>query len=177
MLGQEDLQEILEDADLFGTEEELSQPQGLAIVETFGDPLSTRTIIIVASSLGGLAALWYLYHLLLVWVSLPFGPFDRMCRLGSLAGIGPAATQTPQEYVGALAQRFPSVEQEVALLGRQYSRARYGHKELEEDEREQLLRAWRRARRQLLLRVFVRTRPSAAAPPEEATDTPESTGR
>ncbi len=175
-LGQEDLEDLLEDADLFGTEEELSQPQGLAITDTFGDPLSSQTIIIVASSLGGLALLWYLYHLLLVWVSMPFGPFDRMCRLGGLAGIGPVATQTPQEYVGELARRFPSVEQEVALLGRQYSRARYGHKELEEDESEQLLRAWRRARRQLLLRVFVRTRPSVA-PSEGATDSLDSPGR
>ena len=175
-LGQEDLEDLLEDADLFGTEEELSQPQGLAITETFGDPLSSQSIIIVASSLGGLALLWYLYHLLLVWVSVPFGPFDRMCRLGGLAGIGPVATQTPQEYVGELARRFPSVEQEVALLGRQYSRARYGHKELEEDESEQLLRAWRRARRQLLLRVFVRTRPSVA-PSEGATDSLDSPGR
>ena len=175
-LGQEDL-ELLEDADLFGTEEELSQPQGLAIAETFGDPLSSQTIIVAASSLAGLAVLWYLYHLLLVWVSLPFGPFDRMCRLGVLAGIGPAAAQTPQEYVAELARRFPSVEQEVALLGRQYSRARYGHKELEEDESEQLLRAWRRARRQLLFRVFVRTRPSPAAPLEEASGTPDSPGR
>ena len=89
-----------------------------------------------------------------------------MCRLGGLAGAGPAATQTPQEYVGELARRFPSVEQDVALLGRQYSRARYGRKELADDEREQLLRAWRRARRQLLFRVFVRTRPAAAAPPD-----------
>ena len=175
-LGQEDL-ELLDDADLFGTEEELSQPQGRAITDTFGDPLSSQTIIIVASSLGGLALLWYLYHLLLVWVSLPFGPFDRMCRLGVLAGIGPAATQTPQEYVSELARRFPNVEQDVALLGRQYSRARYGHKELEEEEREQLLRAWRKARRQLLFRVFVRTRPPAAPRPEEASDAPDSPGR
>lgn len=176
-LGQEDLQEILEEGDLFGTEEELSQPQGLAITDTFADPFNSQTIIIVASSLGGVALLWYLYHLLLVWVSLPFGPFDRMCRLGSLAGVGPAATQTPQEYTGRLAERFPGMEQEVALLGRQYSRARYGRKELEEDEREQLLRAWRRARRQLLFRVFVRTRPQAAPPPEETVDNSDSPGR
>jgi len=139
-----------------GDDSELDESEVVGLRETLANPLTPQTIAILIGIVASGGVLWYLYHLVFVWVSLPFGMFARLHLLATLTGSGASNTQTPFEFVDNLRNRFPSIEQDLLLIGRHYSRVRYGQKQLEAGEREQLTRAWARTRRHILIRTILR---------------------
>ena len=146
------------DPELFGDDSELDQSEALGLREALRNPLTPQTIASLVGLVASGGLLWYLYHLVFIWVSSPFGMFSRLRLLASLTGSSASDTQTPYEFVKKLGERFPPILQDVILIGQQYARIRYGQKQLESEEREQLARAWARTRRHLLVRTILRSR-------------------
>ena len=86
------------------------------------------------------------------------GVYGKMVRLSNLAGLGPNAGQTPQEYGRSLAQGLPGIRREVELVVNAYSKDRYGSRVLSKLEQSTVLEAWRSMRRTLFARLLRRWR-------------------
>lgn len=55
--------------------------------------------------------------------------YDKLCALGSLAGVGPAKQQTPLEYAAELADAFPQQAAAVHDIAQAYVENRFGKKD------------------------------------------------
>jgi hypothetical protein len=119
-----------------------------------GHPRTLGSVALGLAVLLGLVGGWYLYRRFFSRLPGPLVAFDRMCRLATLAGVGPAGAQTPQEYTAYLGTLFPSAQRDVGLLGEVYNRLRYGpQKEVTTEESGRAAQAWRRVRRVLFGRM------------------------
>jgi hypothetical protein len=71
------------------------------------------------------------------------GVYAKMCRLASLVGTGPVATETPLEYCGRLAIAFPDGATAIGSIGELYTESRFSaRKDLGEAQLVRLQRSW-----------------------------------
>jgi hypothetical protein len=82
---------------------------------------------------------------------------QRLARWGKAGG---TTAETPREFAFRLRRDVPGTE-DVTVLAAAYERNRFGHKDLSEDESEQLDAAWISVRNTLLRRVM-RLRPKSS---------------
>jgi hypothetical protein len=111
--------------------------------------------------LGGLVALasgfsWFFWRRYMVPSTDPELTFRHLAFLGALNSVGPADYQTPFQYRQRLEEAFPSHREELSLIINSYVRSMYGRKELNEQERQGLVRAWLGVRLPLLLHILRR---------------------
>lgn len=79
--------------------------------------------------------------------------WEKTIRLASLLRVGPRPSQTPTEYSQSLRRTLPGTEG-VDQVATSYLRSRYGRRDPDETEREQLDKAWRPLRNRLIKKVF-----------------------
>jgi len=99
---------------------------------------------------------WYSYRRLFVTVTAPTVIFERMCWLGTLAGLPYQKNQTPAEYARRLAEVFPNASSDLRILGNAHAVTRFSRREISSSEAEQLGRAWRNLRKLLIHRSYWR---------------------
>jgi transglutaminase-like putative cysteine protease len=83
----------------------------------------------------------------------PVQIWEKTLRLARWSRIRPRPQETPREVIDRLRESLPEVE-DLDYLGESYIRARYGHKELTEEERDRLKGVWNQARNTLLARLL-----------------------
>jgi hypothetical protein len=76
--------------------------------------------------------------------------------LGRLASVGPIDHQTPYQYHQRLTQLLPDYREQLSVVIDAYVRARYGQRQLNDDQRADLSQAWLALRMPLLLRTLRR---------------------
>ena len=95
----------------------------------------------------------------LVWergmggLDYPSQVWEKTLRLARWARIPVAPQQTPAEYLAKLRRELPEV-QDIDYVGTAYVRSRYGHKTLEEPEKERLTAVWKMIRKNLTGRLM-----------------------
>lgn len=82
--------------------------------------------------------------------------FRRLAFLGRLNAVGPAAWQTPYQYMRRLQGELPAHREPLSIIVNSYVRHRYGGKETSPEQAESLTRAWLQVRRPLLFHLFRR---------------------
>ncbi len=105
-------------------------------------------VLVVA---GILALLWRRF---MVASEDPRVAFRRMALLATLGAVRPAAYQTPYQYQRRLVEALPEYREQVSVITGHYVSRVYGNRELDADQRLQLMQAWIRLRLALLLRIF-----------------------
>ncbi|MSQ25270.1 MAG: DUF4129 domain-containing protein [Dehalococcoidia bacterium] len=87
------------------------------------------------------------------------GIYARMSRLGGWAWRRQEKKETPREYAAALARSEGLPSREVDAIAAGYMRRRYGGKDTEAEEREEMETAWRAVRGMLIRRAAGRADP------------------
>ena len=124
---------------------------------TFNTQLATIIMwaaIGLASVLAAAGILTLLWRRFMVAPEDPRVTFRRMALLATLGALRPAAHQTPYQYQRRLEEALPEYRDQVSLITGHYVRRVYGNKELDADQRLQLVQAWIRIRLALLFRIF-----------------------
>jgi Transglutaminase-like superfamily len=111
--------------------------------------------------LGTLAALaggfsWWFWRRYMVPSTDPELTFRHLAFLGNLNSVGPADYHTPFQYRQRLEEAFPSHREELSFIVNSYVRSMYGKKELNDQERQNLVRAWLGVRLPLLFHILRR---------------------
>jgi hypothetical protein len=99
---------------------------------------------------------WFFWRRYLVPSENPEVAFRHLAFLGALNSVGPAPYQTPYQYLDRLAQAFPGQREGLSEIVDTYVRSHYGNKELSNNERSGLVRAWQGLRFPLLIHVVRR---------------------
>ena len=108
-------------------------------------------LVCVLAVAGVLALLWRRF---MVASEDPRVAFRRMALLATLGAVRPAAYHTPYQYQRRLVEALPEYREQVSVITGHYVSQVYGNKELDADQRLQLMQAWIRLRSALLLRIF-----------------------
>ncbi|MBI2171080.1 MAG: transglutaminase domain-containing protein [Chloroflexi bacterium] len=113
--------------------------------------LSVRLWLALATSL---VAIFLVLRAGLRWLmgtpSQASAVYRKLTRLTALAGLGPAAGQTPREFGLSLGHRLPDLRPAFATVVDAYGRGRYGQKNLTLEEERVVGVAWRQVRLPLL---------------------------
>ncbi|MCI0437617.1 MAG: transglutaminase domain-containing protein [Chloroflexi bacterium] len=132
------------------------------------DPLTdggferTATSIAIPAliALGAVAGVWILGQTLWTMSLANASPVERayakMSRLGAMAGIGRRAQQTPAEYAAALGKAVPDISQSAQRIAAAFTGSRYGRRDADESQQQELEKAWRSMRGSLLARAIRR---------------------
>lgn len=99
---------------------------------------------------------WLFWRRYLTPSSDPPTVFRRLAFLGRLNAVGPAAWQTPYQYMQRLQGELPAHREPLSIIVNSYVRHRYGGKETSPEQAESLTRAWLQVRRPLLFHLFRR---------------------
>jgi transglutaminase-like putative cysteine protease len=83
----------------------------------------------------------------------PVQLWEKTQRLARLARFGAKPSDTPREFATRLRDNVPGTDA-ASYMAAQYERARFGQKQLSEEETERLESAWSSVRNQLLRRIF-----------------------
>lgn len=148
-----------------GGEEEEEDFLGGAIALAEGDKLASilagmqsikgYTLITAFLILMGLCFVYYIWWGRLANLGHPAVIYAKMCRLSSLAGLGPKPHQTPLEYSMALSRSLPSRSASISLITQSYIATMYSsHKFLSYFEQERINKAWRSLRGPLVKQMF-----------------------
>ncbi|MGH2543124.1 MAG: DUF4129 domain-containing transglutaminase family protein, partial [Ardenticatenaceae bacterium] len=133
---------------------------GGSIAET-----TTSVAIPLLIALGSVAVLWVLMQALWTLSLGNASPVDRaytkMSRLGGFAGLRRQANQTPVEYATAIGNALPLIRPAAHRIAAAYTGNRYGRREVNEDEQQELEKAWRSMRGSLVMRSLRRLIPIA----------------
>jgi len=162
-IGSEDqLEDECEDDDFEDCDAGLVQPQGqsgASDTTVFGARLTT-IISWVAGIFGAAIVAGFIVSLLWRRYMLPAQDprlaYRQLALLGRLASVGPIAHQTPYQYRQRLSQLLPSHWDQLSVIVDSYVRSRYGQRQLDDDQRVDLARAWTELRMPLLLRTLRR---------------------
>lgn len=111
-------------------------------------------ILVVAVAGGGLG--WLLWRRFLTPSTDPQVTFRRLALLGGLSALGPANHQTPYQYRRRLEEAFPAQRDHLSVIVNTYVRSLYGRKEISEQERRGLVRAWLGVRLPMLAHILRR---------------------
>jgi hypothetical protein len=99
---------------------------------------------------------WFFWRRYMVPSENPEVTFRHLAFLGALNSVGPASYQTPYQYMDRLTQTFPAQKDRLSEIVNTYVRSNYGNKELSNEERQGLVRAWLGVRLPLLLHMLRR---------------------
>ena len=99
---------------------------------------------------------WLFWRRYLTPSADPSTVFRRLAFLGRLNAVGPAAWQTPYQYMRRLQGELPAHREPLSIIVNSYVRHRYGGKETSPEQAESLTRAWLQVRRPLLFHLFRR---------------------
>ncbi len=108
-------------------------------------PIAFLVVVLVA---------WVLWERRFYGLGYPAQVYAKMCQLASLASLGPELGQTPREYARKLSSALPQGGEDVDRIAEGYVKVEYGRKTLVEREIEAIEGAWRRLRRELVLRIL-----------------------
>jgi transglutaminase-like putative cysteine protease len=122
--------------------------------DTFG--VDGRIIAGILGSVFSIWLVWYSYRRFFVTITTPAVVFERMCWLGTFAGLPYLRNQTPAEYTRRLAEVFPNAAGDLRILGNAHAVTRYGLRGISVSESEQVGRAWRNIRKLLIHRIYWR---------------------
>ncbi len=115
-----------------------------------------RVIAGILGSVFSIWLVWYVYRRLFVTITTPAAIFERMCQLGTFAGLPYLRNQTPAEYTRRLAEVLPNAAGDLRILGNAHAVTRYSLREISISESEQVGRAWRNIRKLLIHRIYWR---------------------
>jgi hypothetical protein len=104
--------------------------------------------------LGGFS--WFFWRRYMLPSTDPELTFRHLAFLGALNSVGPADYQTPFQYRQRLEEAFPAHREELSFIINSYVRSRYGKRELNDQERQGLVRAWLGVRLPLLFHILRR---------------------
>jgi transglutaminase-like putative cysteine protease len=129
-----------------------------ALVIDEGNGLVSRIILtvilgVLAISALGVGIFQYSWQHGLGNMPYPVQVWEKTLRLARWTKVRPLPQETPREVVARLRQQLPEVD-DLEYLGESYIRARYGRKELTENERERLEGVWKKSRNTLLSRLM-----------------------
>lgn len=145
--GEED-EEFLE-GDIAATE-----GSGLSFLNSINS-IKGYTIIAVILILFFLFVIYYIWWGRLANMGFPSAVYAKMCRLSSMAGLGPRPQQTPMEYSVFLSQSLPSQAASIKLIAESFTETQYSYRKfLRYEEQEQINAAWRALRKSLIRLVF-----------------------
>ena len=156
------------DVPLCDDDEELDDCEEEFLLEPTASPEQESLLVQLARQylpwLGGvlaaaavIAALgWLFWRRYLTPSSDPPTVFRRLAFLGRLNAVGPAAWQTPYQYMRRLQGELPAHREPLSIIVNSYVRHRYGGKETSPEQAESLTRAWLQVRRPLLFHLFRR---------------------
>jgi hypothetical protein len=99
---------------------------------------------------------WFFWRRYMVPSENPEVTFRHLAFLGALNSVGPASYQTPYQYMDRLTQTFPAQKDRLSEIVNTYVRSNYGNKELSNEERQGLVRAWLGVRLPLLFHMLRR---------------------
>lgn len=152
--GEDELDEFLDEDEFL--EDEDFQPFDLPpeIEDSFS--VDGRIVAGIMGSVFIVWLVWYSYRRLFVTITAPAVIFERMCWLGTVAGLPYQRNQTPAEYARSLAQVFPNAAGDLRILGNAHAVTRFSLREISSSESEQLGRAWRNIRKLLIHRTYWR---------------------
>jgi transglutaminase-like putative cysteine protease len=131
-------------------------------IDTFVVQEESHTISrVVLTVIVGLVAITALLFLLVQvswqWglrsYSYPAQIWEKTLRLGRWSRIRPLPQETPREVIARLRKELPDVE-DLDYLSESYMKARYGNRQLTDEERSRLTQVWNKARNGLLSRVL-----------------------
>ncbi|MEE3006369.1 MAG: transglutaminase domain-containing protein [Chloroflexota bacterium] len=151
------LEDECEDDDFEDCDAGLIQPQGgdgTPDATVFGANLTT--IIYWLAGIFG-AAIVAISLVKLLWGRYmnpsedPRLAYRRLAFLGRLASVGPISNQTPHQYRQRLTQLLPDHREQLSVVVDSYVRARYGQRQLNDDQRADLSQAWIKLRMPLLM--------------------------
>jgi hypothetical protein len=125
--------------------------------EWFISPQTLMTI--VAAGVGLFFLFWLAWWRSLIGLSYPAQVYEQMVRLGGWLRVPALAHQTPSEYARRLKRVLPNGSDDVDHVTRTYNAMRFGRRRLDELAQADLIEAWRRLRRRLLLK-FIRWKDS-----------------
>ncbi|MCH8308936.1 MAG: DUF4129 domain-containing protein [Chloroflexi bacterium] len=94
--------------------------------------------------------------------------YTKMGRLGWMAGTGRQPQQTPWEYAAAIGLVAVNATEGARKIASQFAISRYGHQEPDENELEELGKAWKNVRMRLIGRAFRRIIPQPSEQPQQA---------
>lgn len=116
-------------------------------------------IIIIVAPIAGILALltlgMTLWHFGLGKLTPAERAYVKMNRLGRLAGLRRADSQTATEYAGTLATRLPTITTQAYAIAGGYQACVYGHR-VGEDDAVEMNAAWKRIRTALMRRALRR---------------------
>lgn len=156
------------DVPLCDDDEELDDCEEEFLLEPTASPEQENLLVQLARQylpwLGGvlaaaaiIAALgWLFWRRYLTPSADPPTVFRRLAFLGRLNAVGPAAWQTPYQYMRRLQTELPAHREPLSIIVNSYVRHRYGGKETSPEQAESLTRAWLQVRRPLLFHLFRR---------------------
>ncbi len=134
---------------------------GGALAEVVSD--YSRYLVGAGIALAGAAAIWLAWSAIWNFGLGALAPesrlYAKMTRLGWLAGLGRKPEQTPIEYGAYVGRSVPAADEGARKIASTYATARYGGREADEDEREELALAWKGMRLSLASRMFRRLIP------------------
>ncbi len=143
--------------------EEFFEPEFPFFEEWTSGPVSPRPLwerlpwqpaLFVTLFITLLFAAWYLWQRSLSKLGYPAQVYEKMRQLATLAGLGLEPQQTPREYAHKLSIAMPEGASEASKIVEGYMKAEYGKKAMEGIEKQDIEGAWRRLRRELLLKIL-----------------------
>ena len=156
------------DVPLCDDDEELDDCEEEFLLEPTASPEPESLLVQLARQylpwLGGVLAVaaliaalgWLFWRRYLTPSADPPTVFRRLAFLGRLNAVGPAAGQTPYQYMRRLQGELPAHREPLSIIVNSYVRHRYGGKETSPEQAESLTRAWLQVRRPLLFHLFRR---------------------
>ncbi|MEO8457393.1 MAG: transglutaminase domain-containing protein, partial [Chloroflexota bacterium] len=96
-------------------------------------------IAFIAAMIGAIALGW---QRSVSGLPYPQQVWEKTVRLASWGGAPPSPGQTPHDYAQRLGKRFRDVQRDMPTIADAYTKSRFGHKEISEDEKKALKEAW-----------------------------------
>ncbi len=143
-----------EDEDISQGEETSTGDGKLAFLSSIHS-IQGYTIMLAFLILSCLSVAYYIWWGRLANLGNPGAVYAKMCRLSSLAGLGPRTQQTPLEYSRVLSHSLPSQSASISLITEAYIETQYSSRKfLSYMEQEPVNKAWRSLRGSLIRQVF-----------------------
>jgi transglutaminase-like putative cysteine protease len=119
----------------------------------FGRIVLTVILCFMALTLVAFLGFNYAWQRGLAGQPFPVQVWEKTLRLARWSRVRPTPQETPRDIVARLRKEMPDVN-DLDYMGDAYVRARYGRKELTQDEHERLSGVWKQARNTLLARLL-----------------------
>lgn len=143
-----------EDEDFFEGDSATAEGDKFAFLSIIHS-LKGYTVMVAFLILLCLIGAYYIWWGRLANLGYPGVVYAKMCRLSSLAGLGPRSQQTPLEYARALSLSLPSQSASISLIAQAYIETQYSSRKfLSYMEQEPINKAWRSLRGSLIKQVF-----------------------